>query len=103
MDLGCSPSTNTLPIRRLRLGLGASQTIQAAWIRFPELEVVKAAQTYTRLDEYTYRYASGTFQAEISVDDDGVVAAYAEWLRTAYASGPDDTEPLDAGRATSLA
>ena len=98
VDLGCSPSTNTLPIRRLRLGLGATQTIQAAWIRFPELEVVKAAQAYSRLDEFTYRYASGTFQAELSVDDDGLVAAYAEWMRTGYAVGPDDTEPLDVGR-----
>ena len=59
IDLGCSPSTNTLPIRRLRLAVGASSTIQAAWVLFPQLEVVKAAQTYTRLDEYTYRYASG--------------------------------------------
>src|SRR5918998_346952 len=33
VDLGCSPSTNTLPIRRLRLGIGASKTIQAAWVR----------------------------------------------------------------------
>jgi hypothetical protein len=103
VDLGCSPSTNTLPIRRLKLAIGAWQTIQAAWVRFPELDVVKAAQTYTRLDEFTYRYASGTFQGEISVDDDGVVTAYAEWLRTGYASGMDETEPLDAGRAPSLA
>ena len=101
VDLGCSPSTNSLPIRRLRLGMGASQTIQAAWIRFPELTVVKAAQTYTRLDEFTYRYASGTFQAELSVDDDGLVASYAEWMRTGYATGPDDSEPLDAGRTAS--
>lgn len=100
VDLGCSPSTNTLPIRRLRLGLGASQTIQAAWIRFPELEVVKAAQTYTRLDEFTYRYASGTFQGELSVDEDGVVTAWAEWMRTGYASGLDETEPLDVGRVS---
>src|SRR5262245_41194017 len=98
VDLGCSPSTNTLPIRRLRLAIGASQTIQAAWLRFPELEVVKAAQTYTRLDEFTYRYASGTFEAELTVDDDGLVTQYAVWRRTAYATGPDDTEPLDAGR-----
>src|SRR5262245_5750028 len=27
IDLGCSPSTNTLPIRRLRLAEGASRTI----------------------------------------------------------------------------
>jgi uncharacterized protein len=98
VDLGCSPSTNTLPIRRLRLAVGASGTIQAAWVRFPELAVVKAAQTYTRLDEFTYRYSSGTFEAELTVDDDGLVTAYAEWRRTAYAIGPDDTEPLDARR-----
>ena len=97
VDLGCSPSTNTLPIRRLGLGIGASKTIQAAWVRFPELTVVKAAQTYTRLDEFTYRYASGDFKAELSVDDDGLVGSYADWQRTGFAMGPDDTEPLDAG------
>ena len=98
VDLGCSPSTNTLPIRRLRLGVGATKTIQAAWVRFPELTVEKAAQTYTRLDEFTYRYASGTFEAELTVDDDGLVAVYADWRCTGYAIGPDDTEPLDGRR-----
>ena len=96
VDLGCSPSTNTLPIRRLRLGIGGSKTIQAAWVRFPELDVVKAAQTYKRLDETTYHYASGTFEADLSVDDDGLVTSYAEWRRTAIALGPDDAVPLDA-------
>ena len=96
IDFGFSPSTNTLPIRRLRLGVGASHTIKAAWVRFPELTVVKAAQTYTRLDEFTYRYKSGTFEADLTVDDDGLVTAYADWRRTAYAAGPDATDPLDA-------
>ena len=95
VDLGCSPSTNTLPIRRLRIGVGASKTIKAAWVRFPELTVVKADQTYTRLDEFTYRYASGDFEAELTVDDEDLVAAYAEWSRTGVAIGPSDTEPLD--------
>lgn len=98
VDLGCSPSTNTLPIRRLRLAIGKAHTIQAAWIRFPELVVVKAAQTYTRFDEFTYRYASGDFAAELTVDDDGLVAAYADWRRTGVAMGPSDNEPLDATR-----
>jgi uncharacterized protein len=98
VDLGCSPSTNTLPIRRLRLGVGASNTIKAAWVRFPEMTVEKTEQTYTRLDEFTYRYASGTFEAELTVDDEGVVTDYAEWRRTGIAVGPDDTEPLDARR-----
>jgi hypothetical protein len=98
VDLGCSPSTNTLPIRRLRLGYGASKTIQAAWVRFPELTIVKTPQTYTRLDEFTYRYKSGTFESELTVDDDGLVAAYAEWQRTGVAMGPGDSEPLDSSR-----
>ena len=98
VDLGCSPSTNTLPIRRLRLGIGAAQTIRAAWVRFPELEVERAEQTYMRLDELTYRYASGDFEAELTVDEMGLVAAYAVWRRTGLAFGPDETEPLDAQR-----
>lgn len=98
VDLGCSPSTNTLPIRRLHLGIGRSQTIKAAWIRFPELDVVRADQTYTRLDEFTYRYSSGAFEAELTVDDEGLVASYADWQRTAVAIGAEDTEPLDANR-----
>jgi hypothetical protein len=96
VDLGCSPSTNTLPIRRLRLDVGASKTINAAWVRFPGLDVVKAAQTYARLDEFTYRYASGSFEAELTVDDAGLVTDYAVWRRTAFALGPDDPTPLDA-------
>ena len=98
VDLGCSPSTNTLPIRRLRIGVGASKTIKAAWVRFPELTVVKAVQTYTRVDEFTYRYASGDFEAELTVDDEELVAAYADWARTGVAIGLGDTEPLDGGR-----
>jgi uncharacterized protein len=98
VDLGFSPSTNTLPIRRLKLAIGASQTIQAAWVRFPELTVEKTGQTYSRLDEFTYRYESGNFSAELVVDDDGLVAAYADWRRTGLAMGPDETDPLDAQR-----
>jgi hypothetical protein len=95
VDLGCSPSTNTLPIRRLQLAIGASKTIKVAQVMFPELKVVKAEQSYMRLDEFTYRYSSGAFAAEVTVDDDGLVASYAEWQRTGYAVGPEDTEPLD--------
>lgn len=101
VDLGCSPSTNTLPIRRLRMAVGASKTIQAVWVRFPELTAEKTAQTYTRLDEFTYRYESGTFTAELIVDEDGLVASYAVWRRTGVAPGADGTEPLDAGRSGS--
>src|SRR5215218_6528299 len=94
VDLGCSPSTNTLPIRRLRLAVGASKTIQAALVTFPGLEVVKTAQTYTRVDESTYRFVLGDFAADLTVDDDGLVAAYGPWIRTALAFGPEAPEAL---------
>ena len=96
VDLGCSPSTNTLPIRRLHLGIGSSKRVKAAMVRFPDLVVEPVAQTYTRVDDFTYRYAAGTFEAELIVDEDGVVAQYAGWERTGVATGPDDTAPLDA-------
>ena len=67
-------------------------------MRFPELTVTKGIQTYTRLDEFKYRYDSGTFSAELVVDDDGLVASYADWRRTGMALGPDETEPLDSQR-----
>ena len=67
------PVDNTLPIRRLRLGIGREDH-PGRLDPLPRLTVEKAAQTYTRLDELTYRYASGTFEAELTVDDDGLVA-----------------------------
>jgi len=79
VDLGWSPSTNTLPIRRLRLEVGgASGTLTAAWVRFPELSLQPLAQEYLRLSERVYRYASrqGAFVADLEVDGDGLVVDY---------------------------
>jgi uncharacterized protein len=81
VDLGFSPSTNTLPIRRLALAVGQSETIDAAWILFPDLQVRTSRQTYTRLSDQRYRYASGDFAAELSVDTAGLVTDYWEWHR----------------------
>jgi hypothetical protein len=48
VDLEWSPSTNTLPIRRLALAIGQSKDVSAAWVRFPSLEVERLDQTYER-------------------------------------------------------
>jgi hypothetical protein len=87
VDFGWTPATNTLPIRRLGLTPGASATIRAAWVRFPELDVVLSEQTYTRLAEDRWRYASGSFEAELTVDPaTGVVQRYGSdlWQAAAY-------------------
>jgi len=76
VDLEWSPSTNTLPIRRLGLAVGESRAVTAAWVRFPSLEVERLEQTYERVEERRYRYRSGRFTADLAVDDDGMVFAY---------------------------
>lgn len=85
VDLGVTPATNTLPIRRLNLAVGESREVVAAWVRFPALEMRPLAQRYTRLGEYTYRYESDTgFSADLTVDDLGLVISYPQgWERVA--------------------
>lgn len=101
VDLGCTPATNTLPIRRLRLEVGSSRTIRAAWVRFPELSVAAVDQTYTRLDEDTFRYASGSYAGKIAVDDLGLVTTYEEWQRTGGAEpGREPALPTSIGRGS---
>ena len=75
-DLEWSPSTNTLPIRRLALAPGETRAVAAAWIRFPSLEVERLDRSYERLDERRYRYRSGLFSADLLVDDDATVLQY---------------------------
>ena len=81
IDLHFSPSTNLLPIRRLDLSGGARAVVRAAWLRFPELVLQPLDQTYTRLAPRAYRYAAGSFIADLLVDDEGQVLDYAEWSR----------------------
>jgi hypothetical protein len=87
VDLSWSPSTNTLPIRRLGLAVGqTSDRVTAAWVRFPELTLEPLPQEYRRLGESRYRYTSraGAFTAEIDVDGHGLVVEYAGlWERVA--------------------
>lgn len=77
IDLAFSPSTNTLPIRRLRLPIGASAEIVTAYVS-PELSVQPDGQRYTRLDARRYRYEAqgGGFEREIEVDGEGLVVDY---------------------------
>jgi uncharacterized protein len=84
IDLGITPSTNTLPIQRLGLKPGESASMTAVWIQFPSLTIAPLAQQYTRTGEYAYRYESndGAYQADLEVDEHGLVTRYADvWSR----------------------
>lgn len=77
IDLAASPVTNTLPIRRSRLKVGASTELKAAWLNFPNLTVVPVQQSYKRLGRNRYRYRSASgFTAVLQVDDFGLVKRY---------------------------
>lgn len=79
VDIAVTPSTNTLPIRRLALDVGEARDVTAVWVRVgPGLAVEPLPQRYTRLAGGQYRYESngGAFTATIDVDDDGVVVRY---------------------------
>lgn len=78
IDLQFTPLTNTLPIRRLALGIGDSAEIATAYVSYPSLDVTLDGQRYTRLDEFHYRYEAldRSFSAEITVDDHFLVVDY---------------------------
>lgn len=87
IDLGWSPSTNTLPIRRLALKVGQSSgEMVAAWVRFPELTLEPLPQEYFRTAEQKYRYSSrsGGFNAELLVDEHGLVMEYEGFWRREF-------------------
>ena len=88
IDLGLTPATNTLPIRRATLAIGEHRDVVAAWISFPALRIEPLFQRYTRLEAMRYRYEtfdngdmSGepAFSVELSVDHDGLVQEYSGW------------------------
>ena len=78
IDLGFSPSTNLLPIRRLALAVGKQAEVRAAWLPFPSLELQLLPQVYRREGERTYRYESGggAFTRTLEVNSTGFVTSY---------------------------
>jgi len=78
LDLNFSPSTNLLPIRRLKLEIGQEATVRAAWLRFPSFALEPLEQRYRRINGTTYRYesAGGRFVTELEVNAAGFVTLY---------------------------
>ncbi|MBI1776431.1 MAG: putative glycolipid-binding domain-containing protein [Proteobacteria bacterium] len=82
IDIRATPFTNTLPIRRLRLAPDERRVIEAVYVPIPDLAVSAVEQAYTRLDaedppsRFHYHGIAGNFQAELSVDADGIIIDY---------------------------
>lgn len=79
VDIGGSPLTNALPVRRLGLlhePPGSVARLVSAWVLPPTLEVVASAQTYTVLSDGRIRYGDAENGAVVEYDTDGWVRDY---------------------------
>jgi uncharacterized protein len=86
VDLGAAPLFNTLPVRRLGLldaTPGTEHRLTMVWVDVPSLEVFASEQVYTALGERRVRYASGTFTADLELDERGYVVHYPGLARLA--------------------
>jgi hypothetical protein len=94
LDLSATAFTNTLPVRRLKLSRGQSETIVVAYIDVPELTIERAEQRYTCLesdaDRARYLFESLRddetvgYSAELELDGDGLVIDYPGYARRVY-------------------
>ncbi len=80
IDLGCTPFTNTLPIRRLGDGLGEEPVeLSTLFVPFDTFAPFVDRQRYRRLpgrNRYRFEAVDGSFAADIVTDDDGLVVDY---------------------------
>ena len=79
VDIAATPFTNTLAIRRCPWTRGQSRTFSMAYVSVPELVASKKEQRYTCIEEkkkFLFETLPPEFQAELTVDDDGVVVDY---------------------------
>lgn len=92
VDIGITPATNTLPIKRLQLAAGESREIAAAYVPLPDQITgaflpQRAEQRYTcrvRDERYLYEGLFRAFSAELAIDAEGLVIDYPETFRRVF-------------------
>jgi uncharacterized protein len=78
IDLGFTPATNLLAVRRLNLGIGEQAEAPAAWLALPSLKLKVLPQAYRRSTklEYDYEAPSVGYKGRLKVSRLGVVEQY---------------------------
>ena len=78
IDLGFTPATNTVAVRRSCLAPGASVENTAAWFDESDWTLKPLRQTYHRVTEDRYEYESPAngFKATLLLDGAGLVRDY---------------------------
>lgn len=79
-DLSITPFCNTFPIRRTPVVIGANLTIGTCYIDAAAMTVERSRQRYERQGTNRVRYVdlgvAAGFEADLEVDDDGLVLRY---------------------------
>ena len=89
VDIGVTPATNTLPIRRLNLAANESRDIVVAYVPLPSqitgsFRPTRADQRYTCLApgrSYRYEGLFRSFVADLDIDGAGLVLDYPPMFR----------------------
>ena len=81
LDLGFTPATNLIALRRFALEVGEETAAPAAYLLFPELKLPELKlttmdQSYRRLDRDRYDYVGANYHQILSVSDVGFVTEY---------------------------
>jgi hypothetical protein len=78
LDLGFTPATNMLQLRRLHLATGEASDAPAAWLDIENGFLAELGQRYERRGERDYWYAAPRFDyaAMLEVNEDGFVRRY---------------------------
>ena len=87
IDLGFTPATNMLAIRRLNLSVGENAEAPAAWLALPSLKLKVLPQTYLRSAELEYEYEAPSvgYKGRLRVSKLGVVEQYPRLFEIASA------------------
>jgi hypothetical protein len=78
VDIAITPFTNTLPIRRLALPQGDIREVNVVYFALLGNDIRAVRQKYIRLSSDTYHYENipNDFEADIKVDEHGLVVDY---------------------------
>jgi hypothetical protein len=78
IDLGFTPATNLIQLRRLALPVGGATDAPAVYLRFPDMELDRLEQHYARVaaNEYDYAAPETGYSGRLEVHDNGFVTAY---------------------------
>jgi uncharacterized protein len=78
LDLGFTPATNMVQLKRVGLSIGEAVSFDVAWLEAGDGALVRLPQEYRRVSEFDYEYSSPTsnYRATIIVAPSGFAAVY---------------------------